>query len=303
VLFVTGAGHSGSTLLSFLLNTHPEIVAIGEMHAPRFPEDRPEARECSCGETMGRCPFLAAVGRRIEARGLSFDPLTWDLRYRAPYLSLANRVISGSLRHDFPETVRDILFGLVPRIRRERANLKATNAEFVRAALAATGKRFFVDASKNPMRIKFLGEIGEIDLRVVHLVRDPRGYAYSRKRDTGRPVSEVARDWRRVNSDVDRRLNELPADRWTRLRYEELCASPGPELDRVGALIGARPMGEPEDFRQVEHHIMGNKMRFGTGAPARVHLDERWREALTEHELRSIQSLCGSSARSYGYDI
>ncbi len=42
------------------------------------------------------------------------------------------------------------------------------------AILAITGKKVFVDAQKDSIRIKFLQNIQQLDLKVIHLVRDVR---------------------------------------------------------------------------------------------------------------------------------
>ena len=53
-IYITSASFSGSTLLTFLLNTHPEIATIGEMKGDSMDVER---YRCSCGDPIGRCPF------------------------------------------------------------------------------------------------------------------------------------------------------------------------------------------------------------------------------------------------------
>ena len=51
-LYVVGTSFTGSTLLSFLLNLHPQIVSVGEMTGPfRGVADR-QAYPCSCGAAL-----------------------------------------------------------------------------------------------------------------------------------------------------------------------------------------------------------------------------------------------------------
>ena len=39
IVFIVGTSYSGSTLLSFVLNTHPQVLSIGEMDAwPIYPQ-------------------------------------------------------------------------------------------------------------------------------------------------------------------------------------------------------------------------------------------------------------------------
>jgi hypothetical protein len=49
----------------------------------------------------------------------------------------------------------------------------------------------------------------------------------------------------------------------------------------------------------VKHHVVGNGMRLDS-APM-VHLDERWKTALNEEQLRVFDSVAGELNRRYGY--
>jgi hypothetical protein len=53
------------------------------------------------------------------------------------------------------------------------------------------------------------------------------------------------------------------------------------------------------DFRTPNHHVIGNRMRIA--GSSEVHLDERWRERLTERELREIQRRTHRRRRLCGY--
>ena len=69
--YITYSSHSGSTLLSLLLNTHPDIMAIGHTTGWRFAEG--DDFRCSCGEPLERCPFYRSVAEACQSAGLSFD--------------------------------------------------------------------------------------------------------------------------------------------------------------------------------------------------------------------------------------
>lgn len=301
IALVAGCGHSGSTLLSLALDGHPEVLGVGEMHAPRHPVDRPDERLCSCGRRMGDCPFYAGVARRLRSEGVPLDPARWDLRYRPATRGFANRMIGGPLGITALERVRDRLVALVPSLRRERADLLRLNERFVRAALAEVGKRVFLDASKNPIRIPLLCEVKGFRLKVIHLVRDPRGYGHSRMRDRGDPPERVAAGWLRVNGNVERYLTSLPRDRWLRLRYEALCEDPSSVLGELSAFLEVRADAVPADLRSNAHHVLGNKMRLLGSEPLHIRLDEAWRLELPPVQAEVIWRRCAPRARRYGY--
>ncbi|MBD3282891.1 hypothetical protein GF396_01220 [Candidatus Pacearchaeota archaeon] len=52
-IYVIGAGHSGSTLLGFLLGTAPEVFNGGEFDSVFF--KLPINNICTCGEKIDEC--------------------------------------------------------------------------------------------------------------------------------------------------------------------------------------------------------------------------------------------------------
>jgi hypothetical protein len=92
-----------------------------------------------------------------------------------------------------------------------------------------------------------------------------------------------------------------------RVRFEDLCAQPARELDRIGRSLGLdlADVGNRAAAKEplvVGHNIGGNQLRHGEtvrfdpgGGRARPPLP-RWLEAVTV-------LLCGPLMRSYGYRL
>jgi hypothetical protein len=193
---------------------------------------------------------------------------------------------------------------LWPAYQRRRAKLDRENEESVRVALDIRGAEVFVDANKDPMRIRHLRGLQSVDLKVIHLIRDPRAYlcsVLSRRPET--PVLPTVRWWCRCNRNVDRHLALLRSDKWTRLRYEIFCNNPTEELARLGRFIGVGKIEVPSNYRAREHHVMGNRMRLSPERRTIKPLDERWRTDLSEEDLATAVAVAGPLARKYGYEI
>ncbi len=64
-LYIIGLGRSGSTVLNAYLSRYPGAVALGEVagEMPRQELRPTEGRECTCGQTLGGCPFWSSVPR------------------------------------------------------------------------------------------------------------------------------------------------------------------------------------------------------------------------------------------------
>lgn len=53
LIYILGNSHSGSTLLSFLLSFHPDIINLGELKSKTWLK----VRTCSCGQPVSSCHF------------------------------------------------------------------------------------------------------------------------------------------------------------------------------------------------------------------------------------------------------
>lgn len=293
VVCVVGTGFSGSTLLSFLLNAHPEVASVGEATGPFDQWADQRTYPCSCGETLAECAFWKRVGEEMRARGSAFGPNCWNLEFRIARSRPLNHLLSRSLRNNALDAARDRLVRAVPVWRNMLEAQADRNERLVASVLAITGKRVFLDASKDPVRARELLRLTRLDLRVVHLVRDTPGFVSSFIKNTRGSMGLGIRYWNRMAGHVERLAALLPDDRFLRVRYEDLCVATDDVLARITGFAGLGPMRGPVDFRSTPHHVIGNRMRL-TGS-SEVRLDESWRERLSAEQVRAI--LRGSRRR------
>ncbi|GJL55115.1 MAG: hypothetical protein NPIRA02_22470 [Nitrospirales bacterium] len=300
-LYITGQGYSGSTLLCFLLNSHPEIMTIGEAGpVERF---KPKKYRCSCGQVMTECPFFLELEKQVKKLGSTFNiDKSWKTRFRLSDSHLLNVLLVRSLGNNSLELIRDRLVPyLYPGYKQEIEEISQRVVHVAQAAMMIQNKTAFVDALKDSRRIKFLKDIEQIDLKVVHLVKDIRASVVSTMKHTGKDVAWAARYWRRINSKADLAKKLVSPDRWLRLRYSDLCADPQGSVDRITDLMGLKPASLPKDFYTVEHHIMGNKMRRQSSGVVKE--DLAWKEKLPDNDLNVIARIGGSLNRYFGYDF
>jgi hypothetical protein len=142
VVYVAGAGHSGTTLLDVLLATHSRVTSVGEV---RTLDRRPGVR-CTCGaRSFARCPFWSKVDERLRAL----------------------------LGRPLPEIE---LLGL------DRARFARDNEALFRAVAEVSGCRVVVDSSKSPRRLDALLATPGLDVLPVHVRRHPAAVAWSHRR-------------------------------------------------------------------------------------------------------------------------
>jgi hypothetical protein len=303
VVFVAGAGRSGSTLLDLMLGASPGAVSVGELrHIWNLGFGRDEF--CGCGELFSACPFWSAV----------VDDAFGAAEVDGPALSATQERLLRS---------RNVLGLASPRLAsagllREREAWRERHLHLLHAIARAAAATTVVDSSKNPMYGLLVAGMPGIDFRVVHLVRDSRAVAYSWTKRLkphplrgGEPVFDLAADWQAGSWWLlANALSEtLPALRrhYLRVRYEDLARRPGPVIARVCAFAGLEAVaplpGSSHEFSLGVHHTTGgNPLRWEQGI-TRVRPDTEWKAALAPGTRRAITAMTFPLLVRYGYRL
>ncbi len=284
VVYIAGTGRSGSTLVERTLGGIPGFVNVGEL-IDLCRKVAPNNERCGCGQLFADCPFWGSIGAS------SFGD--WKPELLDEMHELQTRV--ARQRH-LPRLLRPSLAGgSFHNALARYADLYST----LYAAIAAEAQEsVVVDASKWPSQALALAR-GGLDLRVIHLVRDPRGVANSlAKSDVERPhvadatevmfhdsPAESALRWTLTQSEVDllRRSGVLVA----RMRYEAFVSAPREAVHTALLELGL-PVSE-EDLGHIggrrvhlamSHGLSGNPSRFQAGAIT-LRPDDQWRTQLS----------------------
>jgi hypothetical protein len=299
VTYVVGSSHSGSTLVALLADQHPDVASVGEVSVKRGIrwERRTGAQPCSCGLTIDNCPFWQDLFADVTAAGTPFTIERWrtDYRFEHPWLDalLTRETSFTSVRR-----ARGLAMRRLPVLGPRNARIDRTNLAFIRAVLKRQGASVFLDTSKLLTRLTYLLDVPALEIRVVRLVRDARGFAASAKR-RGESTERAARIWRNDQAAIDAFLAERPGLRIHLLRYEDLCARPVETLRALWAFCGV-PEVEPKTVIQSsEHHILGNRMRMG--GTFEIRLDDTWRSRLDADEERGVLAVAGAVNERLGY--
>ena len=298
VVFLMAHSFSGSTLLSFLLGAHPEIATVGEMFIAQGID--PETYVCSCGQRIGECPFWRRVSMEMAARGIPYDVRRNEASFSTNGVGrVSHLLLAAEPRGPVLETARSAALALIPGAKRELDRRLRINEALAEVVTGLRGARAFVDASKRPGRLLHLRRIPSLDIRVIHMVRDGRAVTRSTMRNLERNAEDGARSWFGAARDAERLRRRFPADRWMTLRYEDLCLDPKTTLDRISGFVGVTPGGSVPDFRSVDHHIIGNRMRLSH--TSEISLDERWRSEMPAEQIRAVERIAGPTLKRYGY--
>lgn len=282
VLYIATSQYSGSTLVSFLLNTHSRVTTAGHTIGWHFAED--EDFFCSCGRLLQQCPFYRSIASAYERAGIPFDFREFGTEYRLAGNDRLNRYLTASLpiiQSSALELARDGLLSMLPPAAARLQRHERSNITFIQTAMEYSGAEVYVDNSHDPYRFRHLSRISDLRTLGLHLIRDPRGVVLSCMKHANWSVELSIRMWIRRQSDIVRIFSEARKDTMT-LCYEDLCQRTDETLSKVYRFAGLDPETFSGNFDDTDHHILGNEMRLRGG---KIQLDEKWRRDLDSNSI------------------
>jgi len=296
VVAIAGTGRSGSTILDNVLGGVIGAFSAGELRHI-WQRGLVEQRLCGCSRPLPECELWPEVLTDAYPGGVDPAKVAAELgvlrtRY-TPALLFARRWYRSRL-----------------------APLAAELDPLYQAIAARTGARFVVDSSKLPGYVYLLSLLPSVDLRILHLVRDPRAVAFSRGRrkeqlDTAlsRPMTtsgpwRSGADWLTWNWAIRRVF--AGSAHYMQLRYEDLVSDPTAAVHRILDLADERDAATPHlTGTSVQltgnHTVSGNPGRFTTGEIT-LRLDEAWRSEMDATSRKVVEILTSPIRGSFGYE-
>ncbi len=284
LIYIAGYGRSGSTLLERIVSSHPDVTGMGEI---AYLVDT-NLREFYWDSARG-----IPLWDRVEPL-LRFEPADALARERE------------QLRHEsLWQGWRRWLFGGT-----SDAYQKHTT-QILQALAQATGTRWLMDSSKTArerfFRPLMLRRVPGINVRVIHLVRDPRGCVQSVRRGSNAAMEQgQSRNWKLATlraaigwslANASGLLFRALCGRhdYVRIRYEELANDPLTALRRIEPLLGVSFQGIADKVRSQQplpagEQFAGNRMRLESVIA--LQNDERWRSEMPKTMQWLVAALC-----------
>lgn len=295
-IYILSQRYSGSTLLSFLLGTHPQISTIGERRKFYNKSIRPKANEtqdCSCGQTFANCDFWNDVRERVMNRVSPSDLVTNPTEFRLynnKYAhTIASKMYQWSYLKGMPSTLQP--FG------RKMRKLRQFNEVLTDEIMKKEDNIAFLDSSKVIDHALHLSQIEAYDFSVIWLARDPRAQVFSALKYNDWTIEEATKHWK-DEMDANAAILAKTGINHTVLRYEALCRNPEAEMRRILKFVDLDPNQFSLDFRAQEQHIMGNRnMRLGSDAKIVERRD--WKEKLSTQDIGTIEQLTQNYQQYY----
>jgi hypothetical protein len=304
LLYIGGFGRSGSTLLDMVLAKLPGYFPVGEMKwiwLRCFEQNQMTAEGCLFRES----PFWNEVVQKTFG---GFDKV--DLKRIDKLRNETER-----LRH-------------IPQL----ANPARRTAEFKEhfkqysdilermygAIQETSGARVIIDSSKHPSYGFALNSVPNLDVYMLHLVRDSRAAAYSWQRQKVRPeihwqkqymprfgIWRSSRNWMSNNIATGMFKNHNP--HYLFMRYEDFVKAPQENLNKITAFLGDSSAStdfikdgtfEPTPIKS----IAGNPVRFEKKEIV-IRPDAEWQSKMPKAQQLMVTAITAPLLLRYGYPL
>jgi hypothetical protein len=268
VIYIAGETRSGSTIVSNILGEIDGFFNAGELIEIW---DRGLEWPCSCGVKTKSCVVWSKILGNVLNSMNSIDIQN--------IISLREKVAKS-------RKVPQLLFipGSRSKFEADTKIYLLALSQLYRAIKSVTKCQVIIDSSKNIGYCYSLGLLPDIDLYIVHLIRDVRAtfYSWTQKKKnlwTEKPRSLSLR-WcvRNITAEL---LRKKMTEKYLIIQYENFIKRPSESLYSILNLIKENPKKLPfSDKTDVKlgtgHGICGNPDRFKAGV-IKLRLDERWK--------------------------
>ncbi|MCW3028222.1 MAG: putative sulfotransferase protein [Solirubrobacterales bacterium] len=237
VIYVMGAGRSGSTILGVTLGNYGDVFYAGELDGWLVRSGEPQMDDAA------RVRFWSSVRERVDGAAELFG--------RTAELSL-ERSMSLFRIHRWRDR------------RRIRGPYRRVAEDLYRAVSRVAGTPLIVDTSHYPLRARELQALDGIDLYLVYLMRDPQSVVASFNR---KDVAQYTKST--LTTNVYLWLTNLlcvwvfmrsPRDRRIVVRHEDFVADPQSVVRDVLRCVGVA--APPPDFAALDTGVafQGNRV-------------------------------------------
>jgi len=251
IIYITGSGHCGSTLLDIILDSHSKIFGVGEL------ENFNKETLCACGKKPSRCSFWGDILKKVDFENLKIRRRKIDF-----ILNKDKYYIKKTSRR---ESLKDLIDWL------------KNNELIYREILEKSRAEIIVDSSKNPDRAELLAKNRSIKLVILHLVRDGRAVAWSyiKKYHKASPYM-----WKwfasNIKAEILRRRNN---SKYIFVRYKDLVINPERVIKKILHQVDLEYESKMLHFRHFTHHeVGGNRMRLS--GSEEIKEDVNWKQKM-----------------------
>lgn len=251
VVFITGKGHNGSTLINLVLGSSKTAFSLGE--AKLLSKAVEENVKCDCGKSLDNCEFWSQIEKPEKFCDIDIST-TKKFSILLEFIGLKKK--------------------------KQHFESKEFYEKVLKEARKHKGKHVdtLIDNSKNFVRGMYLSNLG-LDIKFVHILKDVRNFAYSDyKRD--RFSWKLIWSWYMLNVGVVTIL-KFKQKKYFRISYELFTQNWQKYIQYINRFTNLKISKESliENINTEQYHnFAGNPMRKKDFK--KIYHDDKWKENL-----------------------
>ncbi|GAA0750954.1 sulfotransferase [Psychroflexus lacisalsi] len=249
LIYLLGAGRSGTTLLATLLNNHDNIKTLGEVN--QFYEFLEENKNCSCGKSLRNCTEWNVSANFLKSNISSRRHL---IEKEEAHGRIPRLLIGKTINHQYL-TIQEEVYSHI----HQQRNCK-----------------WYLDSSKYIARYLLLKKSKKLHIKGIYIVRDPRGvvYSFQKKVQTSKKPLSALLYYNAINFFSE--LVYMKDNSILKIRYEDLVEKPKETLSKVYTHIFEEQTAAEDfpEYFETPHIVGGNRMK--TQKKIKIQPDKKW---------------------------
>ena len=241
IIYLLGAGRSGTTMLTTVLNNHPKIFAVGEMH--QFLDYVKDNKDCSCGAFLTDCLFWSQILQEIDVSKINNPEVVSFSNELEKHYNIPRHFINRVPNRSY-STIIDTVF--------ETINRKVETP-------------WILDSSKYIARYLLLKKNKNLNVKGIYMVRDIRGVIHSFGKNVQTPKKPLQAITYYCLINLWGELVNAFHRQVIKIRYEDFVDNPESVLKKIETHVfgeaSLAPLKLKENTFDIPHIIAGNRLR------------------------------------------
>jgi len=303
LLYILSAGHSGSTLLDFVIGSLPKAFSTGEL--VYFPWQihrnlseiisKENQNICTCGKSFLECEVWGKVIDTINKNNninLKVNPFAFDISMHRSLSYIKNRSLYNKIKRNlyYLTNKNNYYFSSNIFYNYYFESIKR-NWLLYQYIQSITKAKFIIDSSKDPIRFNLLHRMYPRKTQLIVLVREVYGVAISGIiRNEHNNVQKAAKGWLRYyNKKVLDLINSIDDVEYLIIRYEDLTKFPTKVLAIIANFLKVEYPAFNNYYKTSDYHLIaGNPMRYKNNF--KIEYDLKWKDYINKNDSNVLQN-------------
>ena len=260
IIYLLGAGRSGTTLIATVLNNNSFIHTLGEMH--QFLEYIEHENKCSCGETVSDCIYWGNILNRLKNEGIISSIDYQQFEKKEKHKNIPKLLLKKNPDIAYLE-LHEGIFQVINESHQEQ---------------------WVLDSSKYLARYLLLKRSNKLKIKGIYIVRDVRGVVTSFKKKVQTSRKPLSAIFYYLLINIFAQIISWTDKGVIKIRYEDFVQKPEENIKYIfqkALNFELDNFSMPDNF-EMPHIIGGNRMK--SNKQIQIRPDNKWKTELTRWE-------------------